>query len=297
MALNIVCCVKQVPDPETPASAFKVDEGAKRVIPAPGISPVISQFDAIAVEAALRIRDHMGGAQKCSKCGETRVPAPRCAKCQAEEFEWLNRITVLSLGPQSARDAIKVGLAMGADEGLLLDDAALFDGDGYSTALALSEAIKKMGSVDLVLCGRQAVDWDFGVTGLAIAELLGLPSISITRSVTVTDGKVQGDRVLGDAFEKVEVSLPAVITVSNELGEPRYPKLPQIMAAARKQVTVWTAADLGLSADQVGKAGARLNLERLFVPKVEGKCEFIEGDTPEEMAATLARKLREAKLI
>ena len=269
MALHIVCCVKQVPDPETPASAFKVDEGAKKVIPAPGISPVISQFDAIAVEAALRIRDAKGE----------------------------GKITVLSLGPQSARDAIKVGLAMGADEGLLLDDAALFDGDGYSTALALSEAIKKIGAVDLVLCGRQAVDWDFGVTGLAIAELLGLPSISITRSVTVTDGKVQGDRVLGDAYEKVEVPLPAVVTVSNELGEPRYPKLPQIMAAARKQVTVWTAADLGLSADQVGKAGARLILERLFVPKVEGKCEFIEGDTPEEMAATLARKLREAKLI
>lgn len=269
MAVNIVCCVKQVPDPETPASAFKVDEAAKKVIPAPGIAPVISQFDAIAVEAALRIRDAAGE----------------------------GKITVLSLGPQSAREVIKVGLAMGADEGVLLDDPALFDGDSYTTALALTEAIKKVGDVNLVITGRQAVDWDFGVTGLAIAELLGWPSVSITRAVSVNGDKVQAERVLGDAFETVEVPLPAVVTVSNELGEPRYPKLPQIMAAARKQVTVWTASDLGLSPDQVGQAGARLNLERLFIPQVKSQCEFVEGDTPEEMAVNLARKLREAKLI
>jgi electron transfer flavoprotein beta subunit len=267
--MNIVCCVKQVPDPETPARAFKVDEAAKQVIPAPGNPPVISQFDQIAVEAALRVRDSAGG----------------------------GTITILSLGPDSARDAIKTGLAMGADEGVHLNDPVLFDGDGYSTAVALAAAIRKIGNVDLVLCGRQATDWDFGVTGLAIAELLGIPSISITKSVTVANGKIQAERVLGDAFETIEVPTPCVVSVSNELGEPRYPKLPQIMQAARKQVTVWTAADLGLSPDQVGKAGARLELEALYIPQVESKCEFIEGDTPAEIAANLAHALREAKLI
>jgi electron transfer flavoprotein beta subunit len=93
------------------------------------------------------------------------------------------------------------------------------------------------------------------------------------------------------------VPTPCVVTISNELGEPRYPKLPQIMAAARKQVTVWTAADLGLSPDQVGRAGARMELEALYVPQVESKCEFIEGETPAEIAANLAHALREAKLI
>jgi electron transfer flavoprotein beta subunit len=269
MPLNMVCCVKQVPDPETPPSAFSVDEAAKKVVPATGIPPVISQFDAIAVEAALRIRDAQGE----------------------------GKITIISLGPQSARDVIKTGLAMGADEGVLLDDPALFDGDGYATAVALTAAVRKIGDVDLVICGRQAVDWDFGVTGLTIAELLGVPSVTITKGVAVTDGKVQAVRVLGDAFETVEVPMPCVVTVSNELGEPRYPKLPQIMAAARKQVAVWTAADLGLSPEQAGKAGSRLNLERLYTPKVESKCEFIEGDSPEEMARNLARKLREVKLI
>lgn len=269
MPVNIVCCVKQVPDPETPASAFKVDEAAKKVVPAPGISPVVSQFDQIAVEAALRVRDAAGE----------------------------GKITILSLGPDSARDVIKTGLAMGADEGVHLNDPALFDGDSFATATALKAAIDKIGDVDLVICGRQAVDWDFGVTGLAIAELMGVPSVHITKSVSYADGKVQAQRVLGDAYETVEVSTPAVVTVSNELGEPRYPKLPQIMAAARKQVTVWTAADLGLSPDQVGIAGSRLSLEKLYVPQVQSNVQFIEGEGPEEMAQNLARALREAKLI
>jgi electron transfer flavoprotein beta subunit len=269
MPLNIVCCVKQVPDPETPASAFKVDEAAKKVVPAAGIAPVISQFDQIAVEAALRIRD--AGTE--------------------------TKIWVVSLGPDSARDVIKVGLAMGADEGVLLNDPAIFDGDSFSTARALAAAIDKIGAVDLVLCGRQATDWDSGVTGLAIAELLGLASVSITKSVAVSEGKVQAVRVLGDAFETVEVPLPCLITVSNELGEPRYPKLPQIMAANRKQIAAWSAADLGLSPEDGGKAGARLNLERLYVPVLENRCEFIEADGPEETATALARKLREALLI
>jgi electron transfer flavoprotein beta subunit len=267
--MNIVCCVKQVPDPETPSSAFRVDEAAKRVVPAPGIAPVISQFDQIAVEAALRAKDAAGD----------------------------GKITILSLGPDSSRDVIKVGLAMGADEGVHLNDPALFGGDSYSTAVALVAAIKKIGGVDLVLCGRQATDWDFGVTGLAIAELMGVPSISITRSVAVSGGKVTAERVLGDSFEAVEVPTPCVVTVSNELGEPRYPKLPQIMAAARKQVTVWTAADLGLDAGEVGAAGARLNLERLFIPEVNNQCDFVAGDNPAEMAASLAQAMREAKLI
>jgi electron transfer flavoprotein beta subunit len=270
MALNIVCCVKQVPDPETPASAFKVDEAAKKVIPAAGIAPVISQFDQIAVEAALRVKEGAGGDGK---------------------------ITILSLGPDSARDVIKTGLAMGADEGVHLNDAALFDGDSFATATALAAAIQKIGDVDLVITGRQATDWDFGVTGLAIAEILGVHSVHITKAISYSDGKVQAQRILGDSFETVEVPTPAVVTVSNELGEPRYPKLPQIMQAARKQVTVWTAADLGLSADQVGAAGSRLELEKLYIPQVQSNVTFIEGENAEEMAHNLAVALREAKLI
>lgn len=267
--MNIIVCVKQVPDPETPASQFKVDEAAKRVLPVQGIPPVISQFDALAVEAALRIRDVRGEA----------------------------KITVISLGAESARDVIKHSLAMGADEGVLLSDPAFEDGDSYTTALALAAAIRKLGEFDLVLCGRQATDWDFGVVGTGLAELLDIPCVTITRDVRVEDGLVLSERVLLDGSEVVEAPLPCLVTVSNELGEPRYPQLRQIMLAARKQVPVWTAADLGLEPSQVGAAGARLALARLYVPVVESRCEFVEGESPQEMAEKLALRLREARLI
>jgi electron transfer flavoprotein beta subunit len=269
MALHIIACVKQVPDPEAPASSFRVDEAAKKVIPAAGVTPVISQFDALAVEAALRIKD----------------AAPD------------TKITVLSLGPEGARDVIKHSLAMGADEGVLLTDSAFESGDSYTTALALSKAIEKIGDYNLVLCGRQATDWDAGVVGYGIAEMLGVPSVSLAKSVVVQDGKIVVERVLMEGYDTVEAPLPALVTVSNELGEPRYPKLQQIMLAARKQVTVMGAGDVGLDASKVGAAGVRTNLDRLFQPVSEVECEVVEGETPDEAAQKLAQRLREQKIV
>jgi len=267
--IHMICCVKQVPDPETPASQFKVDEATKKVLPVPGIDPVADEFAILGVEAALRIREAAGEA----------------------------KITVLCLGPDAARDAVKKALAMGADEGIQLTDKAFEDGDSFATARALAAAIKKLEPFDLVICGRQAPDWDVGVTPSVIAELLGLPCITVAREVKVSDGTLQVERVLLDGFETVEASLPAVVTVSNELGEPRYPQLRQIMAAAKKPVAVWALADLGLDPSQVGVAGSLLSLDRLYVPVHEAKCEFIEGETADEAAEKLASMLREAKLI
>jgi electron transfer flavoprotein beta subunit len=272
--VHIVVCVKQVPDWDIPPSSFKVDEAAKKVVPPPGVAPVRSQFDEIGVEAAMRIKDHQPDA----------------------------KVTIVSMGPESAKNeiqqnAIKHSLAMGGDEGLLLADPLFEDLDWYQISLVLSSAIKKLGDVDLVLCGRQAVDWDMGVTGSGMAELLGWPALTIAKDVQVKDGTAAVERVLMDGFETVEAPLPAVVTVSNELGEPRYPKLQQIMQAARKQVTVWSAADLGLDAGQLGPEARKLALERLYVPVSAVECEFMEGDTPEEKAQNLAKKLAEAKLI
>lgn len=264
--MHIVVCVKQVPDWDIPPSSFKVDEGAKKVVPPPGVAPVVSQFDAIAVEAAMRIKDANPD----------------------------TKVTIMSMGPAGARDVIKHGLAMGGDEGVLLTDDAFNNLDSHGTATVLSSAITKLGDVDLVLTGRQAVDWDLGVTGTLISEMIGAPVITFAKAVSVADGKVTVERVLPDAFETVEASLPAVVTVSNELGEPRYPKLQQIMAAAKKTVNTWAAGDIGLDA---GALGPRLTLESLFVPVVDTKVEIMQGDTPEEQAMALARRLREAKLI
>ena len=272
--MHIVVCVKQVPDWDIPPSSFKVDEATNQVVPPPGVSPVPSQFDSIGVEAAMRIKD---------QTPDTKV-------------------TIMSMGPERARNdiqqnAVKHSLAMGADEGVLLVDELFGDMDWYQIALVLSTAIKKLEGVELVICGRQAVDWDMGVTGSGIAELLDWPALTIGKDVSLRDGTVVVERVLMDGFETVEAPLPAVATVSNELGEPRYPKLQQIMQAARKQVTAWSAADLGLDASQLGTEARKLTLERLYIPASDTQCEFIEGDTPEEMAQNLARKLNEAKLI
>lgn len=267
--MHIVVCAKQIPDPETPPSAFKIDPAANKVIPAPGIAPVLSQFDGIAAEAALRIK---------------------------EAGEDVN-ITVVSMGAESAQQAIKQVLAMGADEGVLLNDPAFEDGDSHTTAKVLGAAIQKLGDVDMVVCGRQAADWDMGQVGLLIAEHLGWPVAIIAKNVTLEGATLKVQRVLEDGFETVATELPAVVTVSNEFGEPRYPKLPQIMAAAKKTVTHWTAADLELDASEVGAAGARLKLEKLFIPETGGQVELIEGDTPEQQAAALVAKLRADKIL
>jgi electron transfer flavoprotein beta subunit len=261
---HIICLAKQVPDPETPASQFKVDEAAKKVIPAPGIQPVPSQFDTIGVEAALRIKD--------------QIPD--------------TVITVVSLGPDSFRDTIKHCLAMGADEGVHINDPAVNEADHWATAEVLAAAIQKLAPYDLIIAGRQAVDWDMGVVGSTIAEILGIPVITIAKDIKYSDSKITVERVLLDGFETVEAPTPAVVTVSNELGEPRYPQLRQIMMAAKKEVKVWTLGDLGVPAPQ-----NRVNLEALYIPETKVETEFIDGDTPQEKAQKLAQRLREAKLI
>lgn len=266
--MNMIVCVKQIPDPETPATAFRVDEAAKKVIPAQGIAPVVSPYDTQAVEAALRIRDAAGGEGK---------------------------ITIISIGPASARDVIKHALAMGADEGVLIDDPQLYDNpDPFVTAQVLTAAIKKIGEYDLIFCGRAAADWDNGIAPSGVAELLGIPCVTVAKKVVESNGHVAVDKVLADGFETVEASRPCVVTISNELGDPRYPQLRQIMAAARKQVQVWTAADLGLTPEQLQP---KIVIEKLFIPVKQSNVEIIEGDTVEAQAASLARKLREAKLI
>lgn len=267
--VNIIVCVKQIPDPETPASSFKVDEAAKKVIPAQGIAPVVNPYDPQATEAALRLKDAAGG----------------------------GKVTVLSLGPDSARDAIKHALAMGADEGVLLNDPS-FDGiDNFQTAVALARAIEKIGEYDLILMGRASADWDMGVVPTGVGQILGIPVVTVAKAIEKTGNGLKVERVLDDGFQTVEVSTPAIVSISNEFGEPRYPQLRQIMLAAKKTVQVWSAADLALDASQTGAANRWLPLEALYVPQVVSNVEIIEGDSPEEKARNLAQKLRAAKLI
>jgi electron transfer flavoprotein beta subunit len=181
---------------------------------------------------------------------------------------------------------------MGADEGVHINDPAVNNADHWATADALAAAIQKLAPYDLVIAGRQAVDWDMGVVGSTIAEALGIPVVTIAKDVQMENGKVTAERVLLDGFETIEAPTPAVVTVSNELGEPRYPQLRQIMMAAKKEVKAWGLADLGISAPQ-----NRVQLEALFVPETKVETEVIEGETAQEKAQVLVQRLSDAKLI
>ncbi len=263
--MNIIVTVKQVPDPDIPPSHFKVDETANKVVPPAGVAPVMNGYDANALEAALRLKEKHGG-----------------------------KVTVLTLGRSEARDTLKRAIAMGADAAVLLDDPALHDGDSYTTALALAKAIEKIGEYDLVMCGRQASDTDAGQVPLGIGELLGLPTVSPVIGIEAADGGVRVNRMVEDGYQVLDVPLPAVVAVSSEIGEPRYPPLRGIMAAGRAQIPVWTAADLGLDAASLGR---RSTLRRLYVEQREARVELIQADSPAEAGVALADKLRESKLI
>jgi electron transfer flavoprotein beta subunit len=265
--MNIIVCVKQVIDPEAPPSSFKIDAVTNKA-EMHGAPPVIDPYGEYAVEASLKIKEARGG-----------------------------KITVLSLGVNLLREVVKKPLAMGADELILLEDEAFTGGDSRSTAAALAAAIKKVGAYDLILCGREASDTNAGQTGVGIAEVLGIPCIMLARKMDVSDGKLRIERVTSAGYDVIEVMLPAVVTVSNEIGEPRYPTIKGIMTAKKKDPVVWKPADIGIDVTQVGAAGRRTKLNRLFQPVHEGKCEFAEGDTPEEAVTNLASKLRAAKIL
>jgi electron transfer flavoprotein beta subunit len=264
--MHLVVCIKYIPDPEAAFSMFRIDEQAMKVVPPAGMKHVVSPFDEQAVEAALRIREAHPG----------------------------TRISVITLGDETSRNALKHGLAMGADDGVLLADSVFEAGDSYVTAQALAAAVRKLGGVDLVLTGRQAADWDAGIVGAGIGELLDMPVLSFAKSVSVADNHVRVERALDDGGEIVEASLPAVVTVSNEIGPPRAPSLRETMRAARKPILKWSAADLGLP---VAELDARCVRERLFAPVKDGRCELIAGATPEEQGAKLASRLREARVL
>jgi electron transfer flavoprotein beta subunit len=233
--------------------------------PPPNVPPVVNGFDENAVEAALRIRDAEGGT-----------------------------VTVISLGASFVMDVVKKPLSMGCDELVLLQDEAFGGLDAFGTVEALVAGIQKIAEYDLILCGRQASDYDQATVPLGIAERLGLPCMTIAQDVKVHDGTVVVDRAVPEGHETFEAPLPSLVTVSNELGQPRYPTLRGIMAAARKQPLVWTAADVGLSPESLAP---RVETLELFQPPQDKECAFIDGDTDEEKGRLLALRLREDKLI
>ncbi|MCJ7664802.1 MAG: electron transfer flavoprotein subunit beta/FixA family protein [Desulfobacterales bacterium] len=260
--MEIICCLKQVPD--TAAEIRPIADNT--AINYEGIKFVINVYDEYALEEALKTKE---------KTGE-------------------GTITILTLGPERAGESIRTGLAMGADKAAHLDDPAFLGGDAYATAKALAKAIKGM-SYDLIFCGLRAIDDDSFQVGHILAEFLGLPSVMgiVKCELSADKKKAQVHRQVEGGIEVLEVPLPAILGATKGLNEPRYPSLPGIMKAKKKELKPIKLADLGFAEGEVGKQGAQTRVSRFSLPPLRQAGKIVQGDTPEGKAANLAKLLRE----
>ena len=264
--MNIIVCLKQVPDTET---QIKIASDGKSIV-SDDIKWVMNPYDEYGVEEALRLKEKFGG-----------------------------EVTVVGLGPKRVTETIRTALAMGADKGVLISEEALEGSDSTATAKAIGAAIKDL-EYDLIFTGQRGVDDDSGVVGATIAEYLGIPQASIITKVEVAeDGKsVKVTRPVEGESLVIESSLPCVITAQKGLNEPRYASLPGIMKAKKKPLEEKTLADLGLDSSEFGESARKLKILELIPPPQREAGKIVEGETPEEKASELARLLREeAKVI
>ena len=256
--MNIVACVKQVPDTEAlikvKPDGTGIEEG--------GIKWVMNPYDEYGVEEALKLKEAKGG-----------------------------EVTIVSVGPARAMESIRTALAMGADKGIHICDAALDNADGYNTAAALAAAIKEINA-DIIFCGQRAIDDDSAQVGSILAELLGIPVVTIVTKFDPEDGKIKVIKPIEGAQLVIESTLPCVVTAQKGLNEPRYASLPGIMKAKKKPVDVKDVAALGISVEP------KARIAKMTPPPERAPGKIIEGDDPAAKAAELVKLLREeAKVI
>jgi len=256
--LKIIACIKQVPDSEAKVSASggQISWGEAPL--------VINPFDEYAVEGALQQKEAGGGT-----------------------------VTALCIGPESAKDALKHALAMGADNAILVSDPALSGLDTQGAAHLLAAAIKKIGDVDMVIFGRQTLDDGFGVTGPQTARALGWPMLGLSGQIKVQDGAVRVERVIEEGRQSLSAKLPAVLSVVQNIGEPRYPSFMGIRKASKAEIPVWSLADLGIQAP----APVVTRTEVMTPPVRDAACEIITGESPAAIAETLVDKIMAEKVL
>jgi electron transfer flavoprotein beta subunit len=264
--MNIIALIKQVPD--TAQLSGTVD-GLKLM--AEGSPRIVNPWDEYTLETAIQLKEAHGG-----------------------------KVTALTLGRSESSEALKTGLAMGADEAVLVSDPALENSDTLATARVLVAAINKIGDFDVILAGRSAIDGNMAATAVQVAALLGIPQISYVARLKALDPGAKtltAVRLLERGRETVSSKLPAVISVVKEINEPRYPSFIGIRKAAKAKIPTWGLADLGLTAEQVGEAGSQAKWPEVSRPPArDASVEIIEGP-PEEAAKTLADRLLAEKVI
>jgi electron transfer flavoprotein beta subunit len=263
--VNIVVLVKQVPDTET---TIKIGADGKS-LETSEIKWIMNPYDEYAVEAALRLQENAGA-----------------------------KITILSMGPERVVESIRTAMAMGADQGVLIDDPATEGSDGLGKAKVLAAALKSL-EFDLVFCGHRAVDSDENQVGIMVAELAGIAHLGLAVSVEVADGKVKIQRPIEGAKVTMEATLPALVTFggAHAVWNPRYASLPGIMKAKKKPLETKTLADVGLSSEEVGAQAARISVTSMEMPQERQAGRKLEGETADK-AKELVRLLHEeAKVI
>jgi electron transfer flavoprotein beta subunit len=204
------------------------------------------------------------------------------------------KVTALSMGPPQAEAALREAISMGVDEGILVTDRAFAGSDTWATSYTLAMALRKIGSVDVVLCGKQASDGDTAQVGPGIATHLDLPQITYVRKIEEIDAKrIVAERLLENGHEVIESPLPCLLTVVKEINEPRLPSLKGKLAAKKAVIVKWTAADIGAEKGKIGLDGSPTKVVRIFTPPPRGGGQILKGE-PEEMAALLVEKIKDA---
>ncbi len=260
--MHIVVCIKQVPDTKN----VRIDPDTHTLV-RQGVESIINPFDLFAVEAALQIKDASSAT-----------------------------ITVITMGPPQAEEALREVLSRGVDAALLLSDRAFAGADTWATSITLSAAIRKLGNVDLILCGKQAVDGDTAQVGPEVATLLDIPYATFVKKMEPLDSQhLKVTRQTDEGTEVWKLSTPALITVIKEVGEPRLPSLRHKMRAKKAAIPVWGIAELGLDANDVGLCGSFTQVVRVFSPPRRTDRVIIEGSL-EEQVEQLYRYLKEAKV-
>lgn len=259
--MNIVVCIKYVPDAQSELAFDASDNTTDRA----GVDGLLSELDEYAIEAGLKLAEAAAGGV-------------------AE-----NTVTVLTVGPDKAADAIKKALQMGAHAGVHVSDEAIHGSDAAATSLILAEAVKKIGSPDLILTGMASTDGSMGVVPAMLAERLGLPQVTLAAELTVDGGTVTIRRDGDIASVTITASLPALVSVTDQINEPRYPSFKGIMAAKKKPVETWSLTDLGLDAGSVGLAAAWTKVESFTKrpPRAKGQIVTDEGDGGTQLAEFL----------
>lgn len=261
--MEIIVCIKQVPD----TTEVKIDPETNTLVRS-GVPSIVNPFDKNALEAAVQLKEKHGGT-----------------------------VTVVSMGPPQAKEALKECLSLGADKAYLISDRAFGGADTLATSYTLAAGIKKIGDFDLIICGKQAIDGDTAQVGPEMAEHLGIPQITYVAKITVDGETVTVEKEQDDGYEVIEVTSPALLTVVKSINEPRYPTVKSKMAARKAEIEVITAEDIDVDPDKLGLKGSPTQVKRIFSPEKRTSGVKIENEDGKEAAVELVQKLVEAKVI